>query len=263
MAKNVVGLFNDRRSAESAVRDLVAAGYDRSNISSAPAVSEGRLLKEQVDRSTSFVGEGAAFGVTSGAVVGGLLGLMIGAGYFLVPTGSAPAGVFMGLVVGSAAGAAAGGLLGALLGLGVPNTDPDVYGEGARREETLLVVKTEDHQIDQVHSILNRDGAINIEDRGFLYRNEHVGAAPVYTHAQIAEDRARYAHATEDYQRARVSTMGQESPPIQQTTGHAYADNPPGNAVPVGETVEIENTMGGVRPRYTSLDESKDASAKS
>jgi hypothetical protein len=38
------------------------------------------------------------------------------------------------------------------------------------------------------------------------------------------------------------------------TTDHAYADNPPGNAVPVGDTTDTAPTMGGQRPRYGSLE---------
>lgn len=264
MVKNVVGLFNDRILADSAIQDLLDAGFDRTNITAAPAVSEGRLLKEQVDQSGSFVGEGASYGVVAGALVGGVLGALIGAGYFLVPAGSPAAGVLIGLIVGSASGAAVGGILGALMGLGVPSSDPDVYGEGARRQGTLLVVKADEHQLDQVHAILSKDGAVNVEDRGFLYSEPTTAAvAQIYTKAQIEEDRVRYSATGEDYQRARAATLGQEAPPIQQTTGHAYADNPPGNVPPSGETTAIENTMGGARPRYNSLDETKDASNKS
>lgn len=259
MTKNVVGLFDDRVAAEAAVQDLVNAGYDRSKISAVAANSEGELFKEQVDASGSFVGEGASVGITSGAVVGGLLGLLIGAGFFLVPIGMVAAGPIAGLIAGSAAGAATGGILGALIGLGIPEQDADVYAEGVRRGGTLLVVQADDSQLDHVHSIMNRDGAVDIQDRGFLYQQEghvsHDATAPVYTEAEATADRARYATSAEPSQRVRIYSAGQEAPPMQQTTGHAYADNPAGNVPPVGPTTPMENTMGGARPRYESLDE--------
>lgn len=39
-----------------------------------------------------------------------------------------------------------------------------------------------------------------------------------------------------------------------QTTSHAYADVPAGNAPIAGERVDTADTMGGTRPRYGSLD---------
>jgi hypothetical protein len=262
MLKNVVGLFDDRTAAEAAIQDLVNAGYDRSRISAVAADSEGQLFKEQIDANGSFVGEGASVGITSGAVVGGILGLLIGAGFLLVPAGMIAAGPIAGLIAGSAAGAATGGVLGALIGLGIPESDADVYAEGVRRGGTLLVVQADDSQLDQVHSIMNRDGAVDIQDRGFLYQQEghtrHDANAPVYTEAEAAADRARYATSSQPSQRVRIYSAGQEAPPINQTTGHAYADNPPGNVPPSGPTTDIENTMGGARPRYSSIDETKD-----
>ncbi|MGV3617641.1 MAG: hypothetical protein ACO1SV_20135 [Fimbriimonas sp.] len=261
MAKNVVGLFDDRAAAEAAVQDLVREGFDRSRISAVAATSEGELLKEQVDASGSFVGDGASAGITSGAIVGGLLGLLIGAGFLLVPAGMVAAGPITGLIAGSAAGAATGGILGALLGLGIPSDDADIYAEGVRRGGTLLVVQAEDSQLDRVHAILDRDGAVDIQDRGFLYREQghlrHDETAPAFTEAEAAAERARYARGTSDSQRVRIYTAGQEAPPTNQTVGHAYANNPPGNVTPSGDTTDVANTMGGVRPRYGSLDDAE------
>jgi uncharacterized membrane protein len=265
MAKNVVGLFDDRVTAETAIQDLVDAGFERGRISAVAADSEGKLFKEQVDASGSFVGEGASAGITSGAVVGGLLGLLIGAGLIFVPVGVVAAGPIAGLIAGSAAGAAAGGVIGALIGLGIPEEDANVYAEGVRRGGTLLVVQAEDAEVDRVHAILDRDGAVDIEDRGFLYREEgfdrHNHEEPVYSEEQAAAERARYARTTTPASRVRMYTLGQEAPPIanetaaNQTVGHAYADVPPGNVPPAGDTTDVENTMGGVRPRYGSLDD--------
>ena len=260
MTKNVVGLFDDRLAAEAAVRDLVDAGFSRADISAVAADSEGKLFKEQVDASGSFVSEGASAGITTGAIVGGLLGLLIGAGFILVPAGMVVAGPIAGLIAGSAAGAATGGIIGALIGLGIPDDDADIYAEGVRRGGTLLVVKADEDKLDVVHAIMDRDGVVDIQDRGFLYREEgherHDETAPMYTAEQAEAERARYATGTMPSQRVRIYTSGQEAPPIaNQTVGHAYADNPAGNVPPVGDTTDIENTMGGVRPRYGSLDD--------
>ena len=132
----------------------------------------GNLYNQHVDDEGSIVGEGAATGLTSGAVVGGLLGLLIGAGLIFVPVGLLAAGPIVGLIAGGAAGAATGGILGGLIGLGIPKEEASVYAESVRRGGTLVSVTTEDVNAPRAHSILDRDGAVDVEERSARYRAE-------------------------------------------------------------------------------------------
>ncbi|MGV3617642.1 MAG: general stress protein [Fimbriimonas sp.] len=196
MATTVVGLFDDRETAQAAVKDLVDAGFGRDHISIVAADPGGTLYNQHVDDEGSIAGEGAATGLTSGAVVGGLLGLLIGAGLIFVPAGVLAAGPIVGLIAGGAAGAAAGGVLGGLIGLGIPKEDADVYAEGVRRGGTLVTVSTDDANVDRAHTILDRDGAVDVEERAEAYRAEgftgYDESAPVYDSEASVAERSRY-----------------------------------------------------------------------
>src|SRR3954469_1724294 len=104
MPTTVVGLFDSRQTAEAAVQDLVSAGFDQSSVSVVVSDPEGKLRKEHFGTEGTLAGEGAATGLTSGAVIGGLLGLLIGAGAIFVPAGIIAAGPIAGLIAGGAAG---------------------------------------------------------------------------------------------------------------------------------------------------------------
>lgn len=195
MATNVVGLFDDRSAAEHAVSDLMSAGFDRSRISVVAADPKGEMQRHRVDDDGNLAGEGAATGLTSGAVVGGLLGLLIGAGTIFVPAGVLAAGPIAGLIAGGAAGAATGGILGGLIGLGIPDDEAHVYAESVRRGGVLVMVQCDYADVDRAHQILDRDGAVDIEDRAAMYREEGYqrfdADAPVYTEEEIAMERSR------------------------------------------------------------------------
>jgi uncharacterized protein (TIGR02271 family) len=113
-------------------------------------------------------------GLASGAVVGGLIGLLVGAGFTVVPVaGIVLAGPIAGAIAGAATGAAAGGILGALVGMGIPKEHADVYAEGVRRGGTLVTVQAaNDSEEARARDILDRDGAVDIEERGAAYRAE-------------------------------------------------------------------------------------------
>ncbi|MGV3617643.1 MAG: DUF2382 domain-containing protein [Fimbriimonas sp.] len=196
MATTVVGLFDDRETAQTAVRDLIDAGFRRQDISVVAADPGGKLYKQHVDDQGNSAGEGAATGLASGAVVGGLLGLLIGAGLIFVPVGVFAAGPIAGLIAGGAAGAATGGILGGLIGLGIPKEEADVYAESVRRGGTLVTVSAEDADASRAHSILDRDGAVDIEERAAAYRAQGFTAfdpnAPVYQEEETIQERQRY-----------------------------------------------------------------------
>ena len=173
MASTIVGLFDDRDDAHNAVQDLMAAGFTREKISLVATDPSGEYQKYSVDSEGNLAGEGAAAGLTSGAVVGGLLGLLIGAGaIFFPPAGILVAGPIAGLITGAAAGAATGGILGGLIGLGIPKEHAETYAEGVRRGGTLVTVTADESEVPRVKDILDRDGAVDIEQRGGYYRQQ-------------------------------------------------------------------------------------------
>ena len=198
MANNLVGLFDDRSTAQGAVQDLISSGIDRNRVSIVASDDRGGATTMAVDESGNIASEGAASGATSGAVVGGVAGLLIGAGFTFLPfAGFLLAGPIAGLLSGAIAGAATGGVLGGLIGLGIPHETAELYAEGIRRGGTLVTVQAEADEETSVRRILNRDGAIDIDRRSSDWRNRGYTAydekAKPYTDAEIADERTRYA----------------------------------------------------------------------
>lgn len=174
MAKTIVGLFDDRSTAEGAVRDLIDAGIARDRISVVANNEEGKVETQKVDEHGNMAGEGAATGAGAGLVVGGIAGLLIGLGFTVLPVaGLLLAGPIAGALAGAAAGIATGGILGALIGMGIPKEHADVYAEGIRRGGTLVTVQNlSDAEADRAEDILDRDGAVDIDERAAEYRAE-------------------------------------------------------------------------------------------
>jgi uncharacterized protein (TIGR02271 family) len=181
MAKNVVGMFDTRQDAESAVRALRDSGFPGADISFVAGNARGEYGEvsayDTTSDSSTEAEEGAGIGATGGAVLGGLAGLLVGLGVLTIP-GIGPAVVGGGLAatlgataLGAGIGAAAGGLVGALVGAGVPEEDAGVYAEGVRRGGALVMVQVAtDDDASRVADIMDRYNVVDIDERGRTYR---------------------------------------------------------------------------------------------
>ena len=87
-------------------------------------------------------------------------------GLLQAATGSDPKGLAM---IGAGI-AAAGGVIGALVGAGVPEEDANFYAEGVRRGGTLVMVKTSDDMANTAYSVMQRYGAVDVDQRGGEWR---------------------------------------------------------------------------------------------
>lgn len=157
----VVGLFHDRMHADAAVEELKRLGFGREDISVVARGQEGRDRFQGWDddaRDAKDVKPG------EGAAVGGLAGLLIGAGLMLIPgigpvfaVGPLAAGL-AGAVTGAVAGAVTGGIAAGLIDLGVPEDEAQYYenriGEGAY----LVTVNTAGRAA-EAREVLLRHGA--------------------------------------------------------------------------------------------------------
>jgi len=196
MTSNVSGLFDTHEAAEVAVRRLIAIGIDTRAISVVAANPRGTVIREVVDTSGDLSGEGAVSGATSGLLVGGLVGLLIGATIVTAPPiGAIIAGPLAGLITGAGVGMVSGGLLGAMIGLGIPEEEAHVYAESIRRGGTVVsVTVNEDERLD-VQQILAMAGAVDIEDRAIMYReqgfSQYDSTAPVFTQSEIEQEHKR------------------------------------------------------------------------
>jgi hypothetical protein len=179
MAKTVVGLYDRYSEAQSAVQDLIDNGFRRDDISLVSNDETHRADRERmVGTDESAAAEGAGAGAVGGSVLGGALGLLVGAGLLAIPgvgpvlaagplaaaIGTTAATVGAG-ALGAGIGAATGGLMGGLIGAGVPKEDAEFYAEGVRRGGTLVSVSTDDAMATTAHSVMLRHNAVDIDQR--------------------------------------------------------------------------------------------------
>jgi len=170
--KTIVGMYDDLADARKVVEELVNAGIGREHISLIAGDREGRYAADlPPDNGT---GENVAGGAATGAVVGGLGGLLLGLGALAIP-GIGPiiaAGPLLSGLVGAGVGAAVGGLVGALTEAGVPEEQAGYYAEGVRRGSTLVTVEAPEHRADEVVRMMNRYHPIDVNERATSWRQE-------------------------------------------------------------------------------------------
>lgn len=166
MAKTIVGMFDNLTDAHSAVRELVTMGWSRDDISLVAGNTKGEYTTQTGTLSDEM--SATATGASTGAILGGLGGLLIGLGTLAIP-GVGPliaAGPLATTLLGAGVGAAAGGLLGALIDAGIPEEEANYYTEGVRRGGILVSVRSEDGiMVDRAVNILERHNAIDVQRR--------------------------------------------------------------------------------------------------
>lgn len=177
MAKTVVGLFDTFDAAQDVVQDLVDSGFRRDDISLVANDAKGEYANYGGDGDgNSQAAEGAGAGAVGGGVLGGVLGLLVGIGALAIPgigpvLAAGPLAAALGsAAVGAGLGAVTGGLVGALVGAGIPEQDATFYAEGVRRGGALVMVNASDNMARQAYDILQRHGAVDVNERGTQWR---------------------------------------------------------------------------------------------
>lgn len=182
MAKTVVGLFDRFEQAQSALDDLAASGFSREDLSIVMHEQTGRnagIKPSRGERGGAAEGaaSGAGVGAASGAALGGAAGLLAGVGAIAIPGFGAllAAGPIVGLLsgagIGAGVGAVAGGLIGALTNAGVPEEQANLYAESVRQGGTLLMLHAENDELaDKAADVMDRHGAVDIEERAGMMR---------------------------------------------------------------------------------------------
>jgi len=196
-------LFDSYSSAGPAMRELVAAGVPKDDISIV-ANNADNFYDEKanlVDRDNDGVDDrtegGAGAGAGLGAVIGGAAGLLTGLGVMAIP-GVGPvvaAGWLASTALGALAGGTAGGIIGALTKSGIPEEDAHVYAEGLRRGGVLLTVRTNAENNATAERILQKYG-VDTGARADAYRktgwSRFDEGAPSLTAEQIRAERDTY-----------------------------------------------------------------------
>lgn len=159
---NVVGLFPDERSAEQAITDLKAAGFDPNGMGF--VARDKRQSQELANDQGVNVGASTA-GAVTGAAIGGTLGAILAATGALVIPGIGPF-ISGGILATSLVAGAAGWLVGGLVGLGVPENEAKYY-QGRVEQGGYLVTLRAGSRADEAWSIMLRDGAEDLRQQGY------------------------------------------------------------------------------------------------
>lgn len=153
MSKTVVGSFADHRAADTVVHDLEHNGVSDKKIS-VIARHDGKTEK---GHPTGHGTHDLSSGIGWGAAAGGTVGLLASAGALAIP-GVGPI-LAMGPLAATLTGAAAGGLVGGLMDYGIPKGESEHLEEDVKRGNMLVMVQTDDHEVDKAKQLFNDHGA--------------------------------------------------------------------------------------------------------
>ena len=173
-----VGLFYSRDEAEKALRALKDDGFDMNRVNviakNADQVTQSAGVDTAYDEGNNAA-EGAGAGATTGTVLGGIGGLLLGLGTLAIP-GVGPiivageaASTIAATLAGAGIGAAAGGIIGGLVGLGIPEDKAKIYSDRVSGGSYLVMVNGTADDISRAERILHDHG---IEEYGVYDAND-------------------------------------------------------------------------------------------
>lgn len=161
-----IGVFTTHATAEKGLQELRNAGITEGDLSYLYTNPDGEVKDGQ---NGGKIATATGVGVATGAVIGGIAGMVIangiipGFGALVVSGGLAEAlGVTAATaLVGAGTAAATGGLIGALTHLGVNKDDIHLYEEHVRKGEVLVIARTQNLS---VKSIFEKNGAHDVQE---------------------------------------------------------------------------------------------------
>lgn len=169
MSKTVVGIFDNQSQAESAAKQVKDRGLRTDDISivakqgneGSTGTTAGQIWGGGTTATMGAKNDNISDGVVTGGILGGLAGLLIGAGSMVVPGLGIVAAA--GPITGLLSGAVTGGIVGGLIDLGIPENRSRQYETDIKAGKILFSMKTDDDKVDQISSILRSNGAVSVD----------------------------------------------------------------------------------------------------
>ncbi len=159
METTVIGVMQDHRRAEEALRSLREKGFNENEISIVAKDEEKK--KDGREGDLSYSDQNLADGSVTGGALGGVAGLLMGAGALLIP-GVGPI-IAAGPLAGALTGVVTGGIAGGLIDFGIPEERGKYYEERVKQGDILVAIKTNENKVDTAASILREFGAKDVE----------------------------------------------------------------------------------------------------
>ncbi|MDD4600951.1 MAG: general stress protein [Negativicutes bacterium] len=160
-SKAVIGIFNSRQDAEKAVSQLRNNGFNTEEIN---IVSKND--KQNKDESKTY-DDDISDGALTGGTLGGIGGLLLGAGVVASVGAMAIPGIgpiiASGPIAAAIGGAVAGGVAGGLIDWGIPAEASQRYEKSVAKGGILAVIRTNAGKVDTAAQILRQYGATDIE----------------------------------------------------------------------------------------------------
>jgi uncharacterized membrane protein len=203
MINTILGVFDDAAAARRAMDELRASSLEFRDFSVIARSGEGAA-----DHDHLSAGEGAAVGAVWGGLVGLAALLIPGVGPFVA------GGALFAALTGAATGAVVGGVAGALIdNAGLSEEEARGYEALVHGGKTLVAVKADDANQEEVRRILAGAGAVSLRDN----QTDIAGTnAPVHIAAEGAAAREIEAGLTGSA--TVVGTPPTVSPPVPNST---------------------------------------------
>lgn len=150
-AKNVVGIFSSRDSAERAVQELRRQGFTTEEIS---------IVTKEGQADHTYDDDDISDGVLTGGTIGGIGGLILGAGAMAIP-GIGPI-MAAGPIAAALGGAAVGGIAGGLIDWGIPAEESKRYEQSVAQGDILAIVRADAAKVNQAAQVFRDNGAKDV-----------------------------------------------------------------------------------------------------
>lgn len=152
----IIGVFNSRTDAEKAVTALRSQGFTSEEIN---IISKKSGEDDQSDG--EFYEDDISDGALTGGTLGGLGGLLLGAGALAIP-GIGPI-IAAGPIAAALGGVMAGGIAGGLIDWGIPAEAGERYEQHVAQGGILAIIRTNTGKVNQAAQILRQYEAQDVE----------------------------------------------------------------------------------------------------